>query len=254
MSVREEVIYKVKPIEKIANMIVRKNVGPYYYIKSCKYQDEKVKRSDIIYYFFDDNGIYQKNINDEQGLRRPKCNEYLDLHEVWRVPSIDILEPPYNSAQWLCQMVLTSYMKPGMTIEDFERLLNEHKYDVYKYSNGGAPANDIIYYDGIDRDITKVEKPIYRNSNGNTKKSFDYILVDMNIRVGIKDKRDFIICNKKALIRKAVERIENDRSFKKYNVPIGVLKLSKIYRIEEATVEFIFELKDELREMEVQNE
>lgn len=248
MSNREEVIYKVKPIEKIANMIVRKNVGPYYYIKSRKYRDEKAKWSDIIYYFFDINGVYQKRINDEQDLKRPECNKYLDLHEVWRVPSYDILEPPYNNAQWLCQMVLNTYMKPGMNIEDFERLLNEHKY--YVYSNNGVPANDIIYY-GIDRDITKVEKPVYRNSNGNTKKSFDFILVDMNIRVGIEDKRDFIIRNKKALIHKAIERIENDRSFKKYNVPIGVLKLSKIYRIEEATVEFIFELKDELREMEV---
>ena len=252
MSNGDEVIYKVKPIEKIANMIVRKNVGPYsyYYIKSCMYRDEGVKLTDIIYYFFDINGIYQKSINDERGLWRPNCNKYLDLHEIWKVPSYDILEPPYNNAQRLCQMVLSSYMKPGMTIKDFERLLNEHKYDAY--SNNGAPANDIICY-GIERDITKVEKPIYRNSNGNTKKSFDYILVDMNIRVGIEDKRDFIIHNKKALIHKAVERIKNDRSFKKYNVPIGVLKLSKIYRIEEATIEFIFELKDELKEMEVQN-
>lgn len=239
----EEVVYKCRPIEELCYMIVRKKVGPKYDNKTGRY-------TDIIYYFFDINGIYHKSINDDHGLWRPKCNRYLDLHEVWRVPSYNILEPPYNSATWLCQMVLTTYMKPGMTINDFEDLLNKYKYDVY---SARGHAKEQLIYEGIDRDITKVEKPIYRNSNSNTKKSFDYILVDMNIRVGIEDKRDFIIRNKKALIRKAIERIENDRSFKKYNVPIGVLKLSKIYRIEEATVEFIFELKDELREMEVQN-
>ena len=244
MDARDEVIYKVKPIEKIANMIVRKNVGPYYYKNNCLYRDEDAKYADIIYYFFDDNGIYQKRINDEHGLYRPECNEWLDLHEVWHIPSHNLLEPPYNGARYLCQLVLCSYMRPGMTIGDFERLLNKHKYDVY-YKNG-TPRE---FFEGIERDVTKVEKPIYRSSNGNTNKSFDYILVDMNIRTGIENKREFIIQNKKALIQKAIDRIEKDRSFLKYNVPIGVLKLSKIYRIEENTIEFIFELKDELREV-----
>ena len=169
MDLRDEVIYKVKSIEKIANMIVRKNVGPYYYKNGSWCRDEDAQYDDIIYYFFDSDGIYHKSIDDDHGLWRPKCNEHLGLHEVWRVPSIDILEPPYNNAQWLCQMVLVTYMKPGMTIKDFERLLNEHKYGIY---GARGHAKEQIFYEGIDRDITKVEKPIYRNSNGNTKKSF----------------------------------------------------------------------------------
>lgn len=251
MELRDEVIYKVKSIEKIANMIIKKNIGPRHYIGGTLVMEEGIKEDDIIYYYFDNDGIYKRSINVSKGLWVPDINKNTDLHTAWRIPVYYILEPPYNNPSLLCQTILCDYMKPGMSIKEFEHLLNNHKYDVYYRS--GKPSNDILFY-GIERDITKVDRPIYRSSNGNTNKSFDYILVDMNIRTGIENKREFIISNKKALIQKAIERIENDRSFKKYKVPIGVLKLSKILRVEEATVEFIFELKDELREMgEIRN-
>ena len=253
----DEKIFKFKPIDEIANYVVRRVVMNSYPIKGedGKYT-ERIRKA--YYYFFNKNGIFceldhcdpklksadifnREIINDDYDIFKNHdnyCGTYLPDTSVF-------LQPPHADASFLFRKIACSYMEPGMTLDDFERQMNYYRFAAY--GEKGIPCITSHFF-GIERDVTKVYKPDFRRQGKNTK-VFDYIIVDINIRTNIEDKPAFIRKNVNKMAMMALDRIKNDYRFKRYDVPIGILKLDKVYRIEDASVEFIFELKDELREM-----
>lgn len=107
--------------------------------------------------------------------------------------------------------------------------------------------NDINYF------VTKIETPTYERETGNkNKKTFDFVRVFVNlpspevvdkeaIRIGLNTHyRE--ICNM------VLDKIASMKNYQRFGVPVTALKLSKAvveYRCNR--VMFIFELKDELR-------
>lgn len=93
--------------------------------------------------------------------------------------------------------------------------------------------------------ILSVEKPIYRRATGNTKKNtFDFIDLMMVTRSN-DCTRERILENKEEIFHKAITAIENDRSFKKFGVPVGVLKMYQFSIKNNSLLTIHFCLKDE---------
>ena len=242
IGVANDSIYKFKSKEEIKNKVIRRVIS---------HKNEKI----IAYYYFDQDGIFCENLNDATDLIsvdffHRDFNDPSSFHFGGYFPNTQMfLEPPYDDASYLFHKIAIAYMEPGMTIQDFEEQMNFYRFGAYTAKDSiGYPRRD-SHFKGLDRDITKVYQPDFRRISGDKKKAFDYIIVDVNIRIGIEDKRTFIHKHWIDIAKYALDKIENSQRFKKYGVPINILKLDKIYRIEENTVELIFELKDELKEV-----
>lgn len=93
--------------------------------------------------------------------------------------------------------------------------------------------------------ILSVEKPIYRRATGNTNKNtFDFIDLLLVTRSNDCTKKR-VLENKEEIFNKAIAAIERDRSFKKYGVPIGVLKMYQFSIKNNSLLTIHFCLKDE---------
>ncbi len=101
---------------------------------------------------------------------------------------------------------------------------------------------------GLDRFITKIDKPQFIVADSNAKKSkvFDYIHIDVGIITEWEsDIYKYICSNKDEIISRILEKIKESSSFKKYSVPINVLKLTDIkYSRRLNIIRCIFELKE----------
>lgn len=100
----------------------------------------------------------------------------------------------------------------------------------------------------IDRLVQSIEKPSYEREPWNqNKKTFDRIRVTVNLprymfetwdelKQAVKD-------NRQEINQKVLTKIETDRSFKKFGLPVNVLQLSDVVLCRNYTLEYIFELK-----------
>lgn len=94
--------------------------------------------------------------------------------------------------------------------------------------------------------VLTVEKPIYRRALGNTRKnSFDFIEIEMVVRSNDATK-ERVLDNKDEIFNKAIAAIERDKSFKKFGVPIGILKMYQFSIHKGGILRINFCLKDEL--------
>lgn len=94
--------------------------------------------------------------------------------------------------------------------------------------------------------ILTVDKPSFRRETGNTNnKTFDFIDILMTTRSNDANKEK-VLANRNEINRKAIEAIEKDRSFKKFGVPVGVLKMYSFSIINHGMLSISFCLKDEL--------
>lgn len=101
----------------------------------------------------------------------------------------------------------------------------------------------------VDRLVQSITSPIYERVPGNTNKAtFDRI----RIAVGVPryqfdswdDLRNEINRYQPEIYQRVVEKLEKNRQFKKYGVPISFLKLSDVTLRRDCSIEFIFELKE----------
>ena len=51
--------------------------------------------------------------------------------------------------------------------------------------------------------------------------------------------------NQHEIYKRVVQKLENDRQFKKYGIPINFLQLSNVMLLRDFSMEFIFELKEQ---------
>lgn len=89
-------------------------------------------------------------------------------------------------------------------------------------------------------------KPVrFERETGNKKKNtFDFIRVDVGVPECRKDKVEFIKSNIGELNQRVLKKIENNKRFQKFGVPINFLKLSNVVLRCDDLIEFTFELKD----------
>ena len=143
-------------------------------------------------------------------------------------------------------------LEEGDRYEDLIRYVEESKehYDrLYSEKRG----NEAIHArtEGLDRFLARICKPIIlrvpENSNPDT---FDIIKVDIELLTEWGDDRKaYIEENRKGIIKRAVEKIEKDRGFKRYGVGVNCLVVTEMIMLDRNTLELIFELKKEIRDI-----
>lgn len=101
----------------------------------------------------------------------------------------------------------------------------------------------------IDRLVQGIAPPIYERVPGNNNEAtFDRI----RIIVGVpryqfnswEALRNEVNKYQPEIYQRVIERLEGDRQFKKYGVPINFLKLSNVMLLRNFSIEFVFELKE----------
>jgi len=106
----------------------------------------------------------------------------------------------------------------------------------------------------LDRFITRIEPAIYerepKNMNG---KTFDRIHVFVNLSSTFHptwaELRQAVKEHRAEIDRLVIEKVTNDRRFRKYGIPINSLKLTVMLLRRECCLEYIFELKDSVRDL-----
>lgn len=122
--------------------------------------------------------------------------------------------------------------------------------DVFDYISNGMKRSDflckkILSTQYVEDFVLSVYKPEYRRAAGNEdKKTFDFIEVEMVIR-STDASKEKVQQHQKEIFRKAIEKIEKDRSFKKYGVPVNVLKMYQFVLKKDGTLIIGFCLKGE---------
>lgn len=144
----------------------------------------------------------------------------------------------------------------GKTVENFiNGSLRNYLESTYYFMPFAELLERIKYYIPDKSFVTKcplgyssefvltVNKPIFRRDIDNTNKNtFDFIDVEMVIRSTDVNKEK-VLKNKKEIFDKAISRIENHRSFKKYGIPVNCLKMYSFILRHDGTLIVSFELK-----------
>lgn len=101
-----------------------------------------------------------------------------------------------------------------------------------------------------DRLVQYIARPIYERSPGNSNSAtFDHI----RMTVGLpryqfnswKALQNEVKKYQHEIYQRAVQKLEKDRGFKKYGIPINFLKLSNVILLRDFSMELIFELKEQ---------
>lgn len=184
-------------------------------------------------YYFDKNEVYSI---DEESKIFPYDNRLkLDIFSLYR-------ETCFNLNVW---QKAVSYFAVGMTLRDcigiFLKTELEHS----------APQKQTP----IDQLIQSIAPPIYeRVPENRDKTTFDRI----RITVGLPRYRfnswaalqTEVKKYQREIYRRVLHKLETDRQFKSFGVPINFLKLSNIMLLRDFSMEFIFELKELHQNME----
>lgn len=190
-------------------------------------------------YFFDENGIYRCIPSEEAKAKIAKAEIKLDNlymigddeieYRYWELNENIGIQMSYNLLKKaICKL------KEGDTIEVFSDYLSTVTLDKHNKPQG------------VERFITKIEKPIFAREPENTNKStFDFIYVDVNIVTHWKqDRMQYIKNNEEQIKKMVINKIENSKDFQKFGIPTNLLKLSRCDLSNRYNfIQFVFELK-----------
>lgn len=94
--------------------------------------------------------------------------------------------------------------------------------------------------------VLTVNRPKFRREVGNKNtKTFDFIDIEMVVR-STDATKEKVIANKDEIFKKAIEKLENNKSFHKYGVPINFLKMYQFIVRKDGTLIISFCIKDDL--------
>lgn len=207
------------------------------------YENNKFKLTNTVFrisnkkfYFFDENGKYS-------------CLREKDI-----LPSNIIIDNIYigSNNKYSCSIALSQLektikvyngnilksalckMKIGDTIQKLVEYCNTVTFETRKLP------------EGVERFITRIERPkfICVPENPNKDATFDYL----HIYVGIvsewkEDRKKYIRDHIREINEMVLEKIENDKTFLKYGIPINFLRFSKVTLIKRTSeIQFILEL------------
>lgn len=186
-------------------------------------------------YYFDTNGIYtsiplsealEMNISNIN-ITKYKSRSYFDPYSFF-----NIAFKPKNLC--LIKKAITM-LKEGDSLETLDEYLS-----IVKLDKRPKP-------EGIDRFILSIDKPIFgRDPENPNPKTFDYIRIIMNIVTEWEqDRKKYIENHIDDFNKMIINKLEKNRSFQKFDIPINFLHASKItFSARNNLVEYIFEIKE----------
>lgn len=204
-------------------------------MRNCNYNLTNVvlrKVKDEVYYF-DEQGVYRRTLINEinETVKMNLFNIFGDIR--WdKFTNYSLIFGNLNKRS-IDEII--GKLNEGDSIETFYEQLSTVK-----------TTKRISMPQGIERFITKIGKPMFiREPENDRKNSFDFISIEANIVANWEqDRMQYIKENKDKIIDMVISKLEKDRSFKRYGIPINFLKLSKItLRSKCNYIQFVFELK-----------
>lgn len=185
-------------------------------------------------YYFDESGIYQC-----MAVEEAKENTTLKNKVAIQLRGRDyfhklVFETGLHIENSILFKSAVAKMKEGDTLEDLEKYVQETKIQRHP-----KPI-------GLDKFIIGIDKPIIQRETGNdNKKTFDFIFVEVRIILNWDgDRRKYIEENMKAIKDRVIKKVSADKSFKKFGVPVNILRLSRVTLRRDNILEFVFELKN----------
>ena len=182
------------------------------------------------YYYFDENGVYRSiPVNEAKKIlnniyeRVDGSTFYIMNNHIFRNVDLNILRSSLVR------------LKLGESFDELKEI-----YQKMDFQPKEKPK-------GLDRFITKIDSPRFIKMPENQElKVFDFIHIDAFVVTEWEsDIYKYILDNQKEIIKKVIKQLKNDRSFKKYCVPINFLKLTKVtYSKSQNLIRFVFELKE----------
>ena len=189
----------------------------------------RVKKGKV--YYFDSKGIYRST--SVQRAWSLKNSSVVGKNGKRRLDAIVIVMEyfDYENGSLLIKAICS--LQEGDTIEKFKQIL-----ETIEYEERPKPS-------GIERFVTKIEKPVFERVPENPKtNTFDYIIVDVNIVTDWEeDRREYIQKHRKEIFEKALQKVEGDRTFQRFGIPINFLRISTVTLKRDSVLEFILELK-----------
>lgn len=194
---------------------------PYRTIRRCK----------GIEYYFDDDGIL-KSKNMEY------CQDSINLVDTFSIETENenmfLKGMSFKYINLLALRKAIARLEVGDSIQKFEEIIDNVRIEHHEKKKG------------IERFITKIEKPIFeRIPENENKNTFDFIRVDINIIKNFEGKRKYIREHHNEICNMVLRKIEKDNRFLKYGIPINFLKIEKATLILRMNIiEFLFSIKE----------
>ena len=178
-------------------------------------------------YFFNDDEIY--TLDHGSKLFKYEGKHRFSLFQVKDYTS-------FNNNVWSKAM---KRFQPGMTLTECIRIFLDTKLEI-------KPDVELPF---IDRLIQRIEAPEYeRVPENHNEATFDRIRVFVGLPRYMFDSWDELKAavreNRAEIDRRVIQRIEDDRQFKRFKVPINFIKLSDVLLRRTYSLEYIFELKE----------
>lgn len=178
-------------------------------------------------YFFNDEEIY--TLDQGSQLFKYEGKHRFSLFQVKDYTS-------FNNNVWSKAM---KQFQPGMTLTECIRLFLDTKLEI-------KPDVELPF---IERLIQRVDAPEYeRVPENQNEATFDRIRVYVGLpRYMFKtwgELKAAVMENRAEIDRRVLQKIETDRHFKKYKVPINFIKLSTVLLRRTYALEYIFELRE----------
>jgi len=178
-------------------------------------------------YFFNDEEIYTLDRGSQNFKYEGKHR--FSLFQVKDYTS-------FNNNVWSKAM---KQFRTGMTLTECIRIFLDTKLEM-------KPDVELPF---IDRLIQRIEAPLFeRIPENHNEATFDRIRVFVGLPRYMFDSwyelRDAVLKNRAEIDRRVIRRIEEDRQFKKFELPINFIKLSDVTLLRDHTLEYIFELKE----------
>lgn len=195
-------------------------------------------------------GCYgQTYVLGEDGIERCKFEDVIDKYVI----------EPFDAVKacriWPSDLRQRAYIQDiehaFSRLDDTDTYENLAKYifEYYDYRVSyayGSQDNWRYSDDPFDRYIGKIGKFKFDREVGNTNRNtFDFIRCDVSI-MAVDDHYDFCKKNYKTIVTKVLHKLETNKQFLRYGVPINVLRVSNATVLKDGDLALLFELKKEV--------
>lgn len=190
--------------------------------------DQPIQRRKGNTYYFDKNEIY--SLDNESKLFPYEGR----IRHIFTVTGPDTAF--FNSGVWI---KATSRFEVGMSLKECIGIFVETKL-AHRTPQELTPLDQLIQY---------IARPVYERVPGNDNvKTFDRIRITVGLPRYQFNSWEALQSEVKKyqheIYQRVIQRMETDRSFKRYGVPINFLEISDVTLLRDFSLEFIFELKE----------
>lgn len=221
-------------------------------IKNHVYLVDDKTRS--VYYFDDDEKL--NRIPEWEAILLLKNGALTGMKREQYSPGVYLWHPVMQLDKIEKAAILTSQVRNGINGCSFNRIKQKIAYGRKNGSiklpdqsrKSWSPKQRKILSNGeidLERFITKIDRPtMERDADNPNTKTFDFVRVHMYTLTYGENPINIIKEYRKDILKMALNRIEETRSFKRYGVPINFLKLDKFtYCDNQKMIELLFTLK-----------